>query len=93
MSVGVLGLSMIFSDPLRRVRPSNDMPKTTWHPIASAPFDCDIELAVVEGADAHALVFRCRRGPYGWVNAASGKRIDIDPTHWREWQERAEGAP
>lgn len=59
----------------------------TWQPISTAPFDRDLELAVVENADAHALVFRCRRRPHGWVNAVTGKRIDIDPTHWREWQE------
>ena len=71
--------------------PSSDMPKTTWHPVATAPFDRDLELAVVEGTDVHALVFRCRRETRGWVNAVSGRTLDVDPTHWREWQDRTGG--
>jgi hypothetical protein len=58
---------------------------SSWHPIATAPYDCDLELAVVEGNDAHALVFRCRRARSGWVNATTGQRLNIDPTHWRQW--------
>jgi hypothetical protein len=63
------------------------MTEAPWHPIATAPFDSDLELAVVEGADIHALVFRCRRAQSGWINAATGQRIDVDPTHWRQWQQ------
>jgi hypothetical protein len=63
------------------------MAETSWHPINTAPFDCDLELAVVEGGDAHALVFRCRRVHEGWVNATTGQRIAADPTHWRKWQD------
>jgi hypothetical protein len=32
------------------------------------------------------LVFRCRRARSGWINAATGQRIDVDPTHWRQWK-------
>lgn len=63
------------------------MTKSLWHPIATAPFDCDLELAVLEGGDVHALVMRCRRVPLGWVNTTTGKPIDVNPTHWREWPE------
>ena len=62
------------------------MTEASWHPIATAPFDRDLELAVVEGNDTHALVFRCRRARNGWINAATGQPIDVDPTHWRAWQ-------
>jgi hypothetical protein len=65
-----------------------DMASSTWQPISTAPFNRDLELAVQEGTDEHALVICCRRGPYGWCDAATGKRIEIDPTHWREWRER-----
>lgn len=61
------------------------MTEASWQPINSAPFDCDLELAVVEGNDTHALVFRCQRARYGWINAVTGNRIDVDPTHWRKW--------
>jgi hypothetical protein len=64
-----------------------DMAISTWQPISTAPFNRDLELAVLEGTDVHALVVCCRRGSYGWVDAATGKRIEVDPTHWREWQQ------
>jgi len=72
-------------------RPAPTMTETSWHPIATAPFNCDLELAVLEGADAHALVFRCRRARNGWINAATGVRIDVEPTHWREWPDNHRG--
>jgi hypothetical protein len=62
------------------------MTNRPWHPIATAPFDCDLELAVLEGSDAHALVFHCRRARIGWVNAMTGRPIEVDLTHWRKWQ-------
>ena len=61
------------------------MMQTAWQPISTAPFDRDLELAVLEGADTHALLARCRRASYGWVNAATGRPVDVNPTHWREW--------
>jgi hypothetical protein len=67
------------------------MTEASWQPVTSAPFDCDLELAVVEGNDTHALVFRCRRVRNGWINAATGNRIDVDPTHWRKWQADSHG--
>ena len=61
------------------------MQQTTWQPITTAPYNRDLEVAVVEGVDAHTLVVRCRRTAGGWINAATGKRIDVNPTHWRNW--------
>ena len=61
-----------------------------WEPIATAPFDRDLELAVFDTAgQAHALVFPCRRVVGGWVDAETKKKlIDVRPTHWREWRRR-----
>ena len=56
-----------------------------WHPIAGAPSNRDIELAVVDTDGPHALVFPCRRIAAGWMNAQSGERLDVRPTHWRDW--------
>ncbi len=56
-----------------------------WQSITTAPFDRDLELAVMEKDEPHALVFPCRRIPGGWMNTGSKKRIDVSPTHWREW--------
>jgi len=56
-----------------------------WKPILSAPFGRNLELAVFDDDGEHALVFPCIRGTDGWKNAATGARIDISPTHWRDW--------
>lgn len=57
-----------------------------WELISTAPFDRDLELAVIDSDGAHALVFACRRILDGWMNAATRERLDVHPTHWREWQ-------
>ena len=56
-----------------------------WHGISTAPFDRDLELAVLDTDGPHALVFPCRRILRGWVKAETRKIIDVRPTHWREW--------
>jgi hypothetical protein len=56
-----------------------------WHPIASAPFDQEVELSVIEADEVHALLFSCRRTARGWVNASIKTAIPVRPTHWRPW--------
>jgi hypothetical protein len=56
-----------------------------WQPIATAPFDRDLELAVIDYDGLHTLAFPCRRILGSWMNAEIKKRIDVQPTHWREW--------
>ncbi len=56
-----------------------------WQPIATAPFDRDLELAVIDRDGPHALVFPCRRVLHGWINARTRQHTDVRPTHWREW--------
>jgi len=56
-----------------------------WQPITSAPFDRDLELAVIDRERPHALVFPCRRILSGWVNAETKEKIEVRPTHWRQW--------
>jgi hypothetical protein len=60
---------------------------TAWAPIESAPFDCDLQLAVIVNGEAHALAFPCRRTPGGWLKAPGNQRLDVSPSHWREWKE------
>jgi hypothetical protein len=57
-----------------------------WYPVPGAPFDRDLELAVIDYEGTHALVFPCRRILDGWINAETRVRIDVRPTHWREWR-------
>ena len=60
-------------------------PDTVWQPITTAPYERDIELAVIETDEPHALVFPCRRVLGGWINAETSERIEVRPTHWRPW--------
>jgi hypothetical protein len=56
-----------------------------WEEISTAPFDRDLELAVIERNRVYPLVFACRRTPAGWIKAASQERVIVHPTHWRAW--------
>ena len=57
-----------------------------WQPIDTAPFDRDVELAVINGDGKHALTFPCRLTIGGWVNAVTEKQLYfVLPTHWRVW--------
>jgi len=57
-----------------------------WLSISTAPFDRDLELAVIDREGPHTLVFACRRILGGWINAETKRPVDIRPTHWREWE-------
>ncbi|MBB3351101.1 hypothetical protein CO660_01405 [Rhizobium sp. L9] len=59
-----------------------------WRLVVEAPFEEDIELAVIDGDGIHALVFPCQRLARGWANALTGEILDVHPTHWRAWQIR-----
>jgi hypothetical protein len=56
-----------------------------WKPVATAPFDRALELAVIDGDGSHAIVFPCRRILHGWIDAETKKIVDVEPTHWRPW--------
>jgi hypothetical protein len=58
-----------------------------WHEISTAPFNRDLELAVIDTNGARAFGFPCRRVLGGWVKADTKRRIDLRPTHWREWSQ------
>ena len=56
-----------------------------WQPISSAPFNRDLELAVIDKDGPHALVFPCCRILSGWIKVESKQQIEVRPTHWQEW--------
>jgi hypothetical protein len=58
-----------------------------WQPVTTAPYGVDLEVAVINAAGTYAVVFPCRRGVYGWINAASGASVDVHPSHWRRWDD------
>jgi hypothetical protein len=57
-----------------------------WQLVASAPFDRDLELAVIDVTGIYTLVFPCRRVLRGWINATTNEPVIVRPTHWREWK-------
>ncbi len=61
-------------------------PAMEWQPVASAPYDLDLELAVIDAKGIHALIFPCRRIPAGWLKSGTQQWVDVQPTHWREWR-------
>ena len=52
----------------------------TWLKIENAPFDRDLELAVIDYDGTHALAFPCRRILGGWVKAVSKARVEVRRT-------------
>ena len=56
-----------------------------WHPISTAPFDRDLELAVIDLNVVRAIAFPCRRVLGGWIKAEIKTRLDVCATHGREW--------
>jgi hypothetical protein len=64
-----------------------------WQPISTAPYDRDLELAVINSVDTHALVFPCRRTAWGWIDARTKRQVDVRPSHWRLWDAEKFSAP
>ena len=61
-----------------------------WYAIKSlfeVPSDRDLRLAVITDGDVHALVFPCRRAGETWVDARSGRIVEVYPTHWQDWSD------
>ena len=56
-----------------------------WQSISTAPFDRDLQLAVINVGGIHALVFPCRRVLHGWIKTGTNELVVVRPTHWREW--------
>ena len=70
-------------EPWKRLVETQNFP--LWHHISVAPFDSDLELAVIDGSGVYAFAWPCRRILGGWCDAKTRWRIGIKPTHWREW--------
>jgi hypothetical protein len=77
-------------DARAEIQRNRENSQTSWHRVASAPYDRDLRLAVLdEEGDAHALVFPCRRVLNGWVRSDTRERLHILPTHWQDWSEES----
>jgi len=62
---------------------------TDWKLIDTAPFDRDLELAVIDTKGTHVVSFPCRRlAENRWIDVETNNRLYfhyIRPTHWRDW--------
>jgi hypothetical protein len=61
-----------------------------WHVItkvSEVPPGRDLRLAVINDDGVHALVFPCRKSPTGWVDARSGRIVEVYPSHWQDWED------
>jgi hypothetical protein len=56
-----------------------------WHPISTAPFDRDLELAIIDSNGVRAIAYPCSRVLGGWIKAEIKTRVELRPTHWRDW--------
>ncbi len=60
-----------------------------WHSILEEPPPAGIELeiSIVEGGvgDIETLVEPVRWTENGWISVETGRRLDLTPTHWRQW--------
>jgi hypothetical protein len=58
-----------------------------WKLIHTAPFDRDLELAVIDRGRMQIVGFRCRRlSDNGWLDVETDKQVyHLSPTHWRDW--------
>jgi len=57
-----------------------------WLKIETAPFNCDLEVAVINPNSTYVLEFPCRRiFGGGLVDAPSREMVEVNPTHWRLW--------
>ena len=63
---------------------------TEWLPVATAPTDRELEVCVLDyDGMVHALTFPCHKDGADWVDHASSRQLDIQPTQWRSWMHSA----
>ena len=62
-------------EPWKRLVETQNFP--LWHHISVAPFDSDLELAVIDGSGVYALAWPCRRILGGWC------RCEDQVADWR----------
>lgn len=53
-----------------------------WQDVSTAPFDREVETAVI-GERIVPVAVPCIRTPSGWRDAATLKKLSVEPTHWR----------
>jgi hypothetical protein len=55
------------------------------HSLNDVPKERDLRIGVLDNGTVHALVFPCRLRGQVWVDAKTGRQVEVSPTHWQEW--------
>jgi hypothetical protein len=69
--------------PWKRLSDRQSVP--TWQPVSIAPVSSELELAIINSGGVYAFFLPCYRSVDGWRDAKTKRRIEVEPTHWREW--------
>ena len=56
-----------------------------WLEARTAPFNIDLELALIDHTGLHVLEGPYRRLLGGWLNTRTDRWLEVLPTHWRPW--------
>ncbi len=56
--------------------------RNEWREIATAPFDREIEIAVLDGS-INVTGASCLRHGDGWLDTETLRPVEITATHWR----------
>jgi hypothetical protein len=57
-----------------------------WRPIYAAPCGRDLEVAVIDGSGVHVFALPCCRILGHWCDTQTKRPIEVEPTHWREFE-------
>ena len=61
-----------------------------WKSADTAPAGVPLQVLVTDGSsesEDYLLPYPCQLTPDGWVNAATGSRLEVRPTRWKPFVE------
>ena len=59
-----------------------------WNSVDSAPAEVLLQVLVNDGSGSdYLLPYPCKLTPEGWVNAATGSRLEVRPNRWKPFVE------
>ncbi len=59
-----------------------------WHFIGThdpVPKNRNLMVAVLNHDGMHGLEFPCQFRDGIWIDMTTGRTVEVNPTHWREW--------
>ena len=65
-----------------------------WRTAATAPYNQELELRVVEAGAVQGLPYPCLQNNEGqWINVDLGTELSIQPLQWRPWRQNRSPQP